>query len=102
MATWTELTVFQSYEDRRVVSRAGEVASLLFIPKQSVLLFLKDLSPLQPRRIKAGLVQVQKGSDQEGVVLQKPRNWSRAGGKSFLGFRLYRKAAIPATGHGGL
>jgi hypothetical protein len=78
---WKEPTFFESYEDRWIGGRAGEVARALLVPKQSVLLLLKKFGPLEPRRIETRLVHIQQSSDEERVVLQKPRYRCRTAGK---------------------
>lgn len=79
---YPSLTLFELQQYSAVTGVAAEVASALVIPKQHVLPELQLLGPLQPLRLQRGLVQVERATNDEGIVIQEAGDRRRSGERS--------------------
>lgn len=79
ISVYPSLTLFDLQQYSAVTGVAAEVASALVIPEQHVLPELQLLGPLQPLRLQRGLVQVQRATNDEGIVIQEAGDGRRSG-----------------------
>lgn len=75
------LTLLQLQQYCAVTGITAEVASTLIIPEQRVLPELQLLSPLQPLSVQRGLIQVQRATNDEGIVIEEARDRRRSAGR---------------------